>query len=86
MYQRIDYPGFGASHEDALGVVISDAFGDDVYDFGRRHYEPEDDEPRGISDMIGDAGYHPDRTPVDVLMADTHLGLSVGFALLDDDA
>ncbi len=71
---------------DALGLLASGADGDwTAFDSG---VEPlyEDHEPRGISDMIGDAGYHPDRTPVDVLMADTHLGLSVGFALMDDDA
>lgn len=41
-------------------------------------------EPRGLSDYIGNAGYHPDRTPVDVLMDSAPCGLSVGYAMLAD--
>ena len=85
MEMPMDYPRLGGSYEDALGVIVSDNDGDHIYDFGDR-YDEADDGPRGLSDWIGDAGYHPDRTPVDVLMADVNLGLSVGFALMDDDA
>lgn len=86
MEMPVDYARIGGSYEDALGVIVSDNDGDHIYDFGDRFEDPEDDGPRGLSDMIGDNGYHPDRTPIDVLMGDTHLGLTVGFAMLDDDA
>lgn len=40
------------------------------------------DAPRGLSDYIGNAGYHPDRTPIDVLIEGVPCGLSVGYQMM----
>lgn len=67
---------------DALGPLVSDQEGD--YSDGSFDTPNAEDEPRGLSDYVGNAGYHPDHTPVDVFMDSQDVGLSVGFAMIAD--
>lgn len=45
----------------------------------------EDDEIIGVSNAVGKRGLHPDRTPIDVLMANEDLSLDVGYELLNEE-